>query len=91
MVVWKNRIFLIFLFSLFLVYIANVQYTEIRMRRAQELQREITQLKWRYWTIKSGMMYEGMEEQVGKKVSDREMVIKEQPPQILLRDKSGKQ
>lgn len=84
MVVWKNKMFVLFLFGLVLVYIGNVQYTEYRMRRMQILEKEIMQLKWRYWNIKSDMLYEGMEEQVGKKVSEKEIFIKEHPPRILI-------
>lgn len=51
----------------------------------QALEKEITQLKWRYWTLKSGMMYEGMEEQVGKKVSEKELIIKEEAPKVLVK------
>lgn len=84
MIVWKNKAYLIFLFILTLIYIGNVQYTEHRIRRSQILEKEISQLKWRYWTMKSGMIYEGMEEQVGKKVSDKELQIKNQAPKVLI-------
>lgn len=50
-----------------LVYIGNVQYSEYRIRKTQIIEKEITHLKWNYWTMKSGMIYNGMEEQVGKK------------------------
>lgn len=84
MVVWKNKMFVFFLFGLVLIYIGNVQYTEYRMRKLQFLEKDITKLKWKYWTIKSDMLYEGMEEQVSKKVSEKEIIIKEQPPHILI-------
>jgi hypothetical protein len=84
MIVWKNKMFLFFLFSLMLIYIGHVQYSESRIRRAQILEKEITQLKWNYWTMKSGMLYNGMEEQVVKKVSSQELLIKKDVPKILL-------
>ncbi|MBK8956262.1 MAG: hypothetical protein IPM34_12015 [Saprospiraceae bacterium] len=84
MVVWKNKMFVLFLFGLVLIYIGNVQYTEYRLRKIQILEKDITKLKWNYWTIKADMLYEGMEEQVGKKVSGKEIIIKEQPPHILI-------
>lgn len=34
--------------------------------------------------MKSGMIYEGMEEQVGKKVSEKELQIKNQAPKVLI-------
>lgn len=88
MIVWKNKMFLFFLFSLMLIYIGNVQYSEYRIRKAQILEKEITQLKWNYWTMKSGMIYNGMEEQVGKKVSANELLIKEDAPKILIQVKN---
>lgn len=34
--------------------------------------------------MQSGMIYEGMEEQVGKKVSDKDLQIKNQAPKVLI-------
>ncbi|MBK6544048.1 MAG: hypothetical protein IPO78_11570 [Saprospiraceae bacterium] len=84
MIVWKNKMYLVFLFSLMLVYIGNVQYSEYRIRKTQIIEKEITHLKWNYWTMKSGMIYNGMEEQVGKKVSEKELIIKEEAPKVLI-------
>jgi hypothetical protein len=84
MIVWKNKMFLFFMFALMLLYIANVQYSEYRIRRAQLLEKEVTQLKWNYWTMKSGMIFNGMEEEVGKKVSGNELLIKEEAPKVLI-------
>ncbi len=89
MIVWKNKMFILFLFTLGILYVINVQYAESRIRKVQTLEKEITQLKWRYWTLKSGMMYEGMEEQVGKKVSDKELIIKEEAPKVLIKKSSS--
>ncbi len=89
MVVWKNKMFVLFVFGLVLVYIGNVQYTEYRMRKMQILEKEIMQLKWRYWNIKSDLLYKGMEEQVGKKVLEQEIIIKEQPPHVLIENGTG--
>ena len=89
MIVWKNKMFLFFLFALMLVYIGNVQYSEYRIRKAQILEKEVTQLKWNYWTTKSGMIYNGMEEQVGKKVSASDLIIKEQAPKVLIQGKNN--
>jgi hypothetical protein len=89
MIVWKNKMFLFFLFSLMLIYIGNVQYSEYRIRKAQKLEKEVTQLKWNYWTMKSGMIYNGMEEQVGKKVSEKELIIKEEAPKVLIQGKNN--
>lgn len=86
MIVWKNKMFLIFLFVLMLLYIGNVQYSEYRIRKAQLLEKEVTQLKWNYWTMKSGMIYNGMEEQVGKKVSTSDLLIKEQAPKVIIKE-----
>jgi hypothetical protein len=84
MIMWKNKMYLLFLFGLMLLYIGNVQYAEYRIRKTQDLEKEITQLKWNYWTMKSGMIYDGMEEEVGKKVSGKQLIIKEQAPKVLV-------
>ena len=89
MIVWKNKMFLFFVFALMIIYIGNVQYSEYRIRKAQILEKEVTQLKWNYWTMKSGMIYNGMEEQVGKKVSEKELIIKSEAPKVLLQGKNN--
>ncbi len=83
MIVWKNKMFLFFLFSLMLIYIGHVQYSESRIRQAQILENELTQLKWNYWTMKSGLIYNGMEEQVVKKASIKELQIRTDAPKVL--------
>jgi len=84
MIFWKNKMYFLFLLGIMLMYIANVQYSEFRIRKAQILEKEITQLKWNYWTMKSGMIFNGMEEQVGKKVSETELISKDEAPKILI-------
>lgn len=84
MIFWKNKMYFLFLLSMMLLYIANVQYSEYRIRKAQIVEKEIIQLKWNYWTMKSGMIFNGMEEQVGKKVSETELIIKDEAPKILI-------
>jgi hypothetical protein len=88
MIVWKNKMFLLFLFSLALIYIGNVQYSEYRIRKAQILEKEVTQLKWNYTTMSSGMIYNGMEQQVSKKVSANELIIKSDVPKVLIQGKA---
>lgn len=89
MIVWKNKMFLFFLFSLMLIYIGNVQYSEYRIRKAQILEKEVKQLNWNYYTMKSGLIYNGMEEQVGKKVLTKELIIKEKAPKVLIQEKNN--
>ena len=84
MIFWKNKMYFLFVLGIMLVYIANVQYSEYRIRKEQILEKESTQLKWNYWTMKSGMFFNGMEEQVGKKVSETELIIKDEAPKILI-------
>lgn len=84
MIVWKNKMFLAYLFALMLLYIGNVQYSEYRIRKTQILEKEIKHLNWIYWTTEANLIYDGLEEQVGKKVLDKELKIKEEAPKILI-------
>jgi hypothetical protein len=84
MVIFKNLPFMIFIFGLGLVYIANVQYAEYQIRKSQVLEKEIKELKWKYWSLQSGIMYNSTEGQVSKKVSEKELIMKEEAPKKLI-------
>lgn len=84
MVIFKNLPFMIFILGIGLVYIANVQYAEYQIRKSQVLEKEIKELKWKYWSMQSGIMFSTTESQVSQKVSEKELMIKEEAPKKLI-------
>ena len=68
MLIYKNLPYICLLFVLALVYVANVHYAEKHLRTTQVLNEEIKELKWDYWSLKSGIMYNSTEGQILKKV-----------------------
>lgn len=90
MVIFKNLPFMIFIFGLGLVYIANVQYAEYQIRKSQVLEKEIKELKWKYWSMQSGIMFNSTEVQVSQKVSDQQLLIKEEAPKKLIQQDTKK-
>lgn len=85
MLFYKNLPYISLIFVLGLLYVANVQYAEKHLRKSQVLQEEIKELKWEYWSLKSGIMYQSMEGQLSKKVQDREIYIRDQAPRKLVK------
>ncbi|MDQ3141333.1 MAG: FtsL-like putative cell division protein [Bacteroidota bacterium] len=90
MVLYKNLPFLFALCILGLIYIANVHYAEKNIRQSQKLSEEIKELKWDYWTLKSGIMFQSTEGQVSKKVSDKEIYVRKTPPVRLVKAENKK-
>lgn len=85
MLFYKNLPFVGIIFFLGLIYAANVHYAEKHLQRSQVLQEEIKELKWQYWSLKSGIMYQSMEGQLSKRVQDKEIYIREQAPKKIVR------
>ncbi len=84
MIIFKNLPFMIFIFGLGLVYIANVQYAEYQIRRSQVLEKEIKELKWKYWSMQSGIMFNSTETEISRRVSDQQLMIKAEAPKKLI-------
>ena len=85
MLIYKNLPYICLLFVLALVYVANVHYAEKHLRTTQVLNEEIKELKWDYWTLKSGIMYNSTEGQILKKVKEKEIYVPDQAPKKLIR------
>jgi len=87
--VLKNLSFVIFLGLLATVYIANAHLAERNVRKIQELQKEIKELRWYYMSLESENMFnsklsemadrvreDGLRPQRGK---NRKIVVTEEP------------
>jgi len=85
MLFYKNLPFIGLIFVLSFIYAANVQYAEKHLQKSQILQEEIKELKWVYWSLKSGIMYQSMEGQLSKKVQDREIFIRDEAPRKIVK------
>lgn len=85
MLFYKNLPYIGLIFVLGFLYAANVQYAEKHLQKSQMIQEEIKELKWVFWSLKSGIMYQSMEGQLSKKVQDREIYIRENAPRKILK------
>jgi len=84
MLLFKNLPFLFVLCLLGLFYIANVHYAEKNMKKSQVLLDELKEIKWDYWTLKSGILYNSTESQISKKVSSKNILIRKEAPLKLV-------
>ena len=82
--VLKNLFFVCFLGFLVTVYIANAHYAEKQVIEIQQLQKEVKELRWRYMSIKSTMMYNTKQSQVAKGVSEDGLKIRSRKPKRVV-------
>ena len=82
--VLKNLLFVFFLGFLTTIYIANAHYSQKQVLEIQQLQKEVKELRWRYMSIKSTMMYNTKQSQVAKGVSDDGLKIRSNKPKKVI-------
>jgi hypothetical protein len=81
--VYQNLPFVYFLALLGILYIANVHYAERNIRQIQTLKQELKESRWKYMSIKSGVMYQSMPSQIAKNVADIDLeIVTEKPKKI---------
>lgn len=66
--VLKNLPFVSFLAFLAVIYIANAHFSERTVREIQGLQDELKELRWKYMSLKSEIMYNSMQSKVEERV-----------------------
>jgi hypothetical protein len=79
----QNMPFILFLSLLALIYIANSHMAEKKIRRINQLGREIKELKWEYLNVKSELMFRSKMSEVSKAVEPlglKELIV---PPQKI--------
>lgn len=54
------------------------------MKKSQVLLNELKEIKWDYWTLKSGILYNSTESQISKKVSSQDILIRKEAPLKLV-------
>ena len=80
--IFANFRYILFVGFLMLIYIANAHFAEKNVRRIQQTETEIKQLKWEYITIKSETMYKSMQSQLDQNVDKVE--LNPQGPKVII-------
>ncbi len=81
--VFDNFRYLLFLFILLIIYIANAHWAEQNVREIQLLQREIKDLKWEYSAIVSNLMYRSMQSQIADAVKEEGLILPPEGPKVI--------
>lgn len=79
----RNMPFILFLAGLALVYIANSHLAEKKIRRINQLGRDIKELKWEYLNVKSELMFRSKMSEVSKAVAPTGLKELSSPPQKI--------
>ena len=82
--VFNNLPFILFVGFLAIIYIANAHYAEKNIRRIQELQTEVQDLKRAYNSLQSEIMYHSRYTEVRKDVSEAGLRSRLRDPQVIL-------
>lgn len=80
----RNMPFLLFLFFLGIVYIANRHYAENTARKIDHLSREVKVMGWEYKTLKADLMLKSTQSEIASKVDTFGLKILTAPPKKLL-------
>jgi len=80
----KNILLVAFWSFLLIIYIANAHYAEKQVLEIQQLQKEVKELRWRYMSIKSDMMYNTKQSEVAKAVDEQGLKIRSRKPKKLV-------
>ena len=80
--------FVLFLSVLGIVYIFNAHKAEGKMRKIQELRKEVSDAKTQYQQIKSEIMYESTESQLEKDLIKKDLKSNDDVPVVLKQDNS---
>lgn len=85
---FKNLPYFFLALALAIVYVWNVNTVERAIRKNQILSEEISKLRYEYWSLKSGIMYNSTESQVSKKVIEKEIFVSDKAPKMLVRSEN---
>ncbi|RAJ73942.1 hypothetical protein CLV59_11161 [Chitinophaga dinghuensis] len=87
----QNMPRILFLAALALIYIANSHLAEKKIRRINQLSKEIKELKWEYINVKSELMFRSKMSEVSKSVEQLGLKQLSSPPRkILLKNETDK-
>lgn len=71
---------ILFVMTLGLVYISNTHYGEKTVRKINNIQAEVEDLRADYTTLKADLMFASKQSEVAKKVKDLELIESLKPP-----------
>nr|WP_255578617.1 FtsL-like putative cell division protein [Chitinophaga sp. sic0106] len=87
----QNMPRILFLAALALIYIANSHLAEKKIRRINQLSKEIKELKWEYINVKSELMFQSKMSEVSKSVEQLGLKQLNSPPRkIVLKNETEK-
>ncbi len=86
----KHIPFLVFLFFLALLYIANGHYMVKNVREVNQLQEKVKELHWTFLSRKSELMFRSKMSRVSEKAQPYGLEEAETPPLIIVKDKKEK-
>jgi len=87
----QNMPRILFLAALALIYIANSHLAEKKIRRINQLSKEIKELKWEYINVKSELMFKSKMSEVSKSVEQLGLKQLNSPPRkIVLKNETEK-
>ena len=72
--------FVLFLFALAVVYIANRHYTESMVRDIDRVANEVKVLSWEYKTLQADLMLKSTQSEIASKVEDLGLKVLVEPP-----------
>ncbi len=84
----NNIPFLLFLFLLALLYIANGHYAVKAIREINSLQTEVKELHWHYLDRKTELMFRSKMSEVSDQVEPYGLKVSETPPLIIKEEKA---
>ncbi|MGN7820280.1 FtsL-like putative cell division protein [Chitinophaga sp. 22536] len=87
----QNLPYIGFLAVLALIYIANSHLAEKKIRRINQLGKEIKELKWEYINVKSELMFRSKMSEVSKSVEQLGLKQLSSPPQKIVLKKENEQ
>lgn len=79
--------FLLFLFFLGIIYIANRHYAENTARKIDDLSKDVKVMGWEFKTLKADLMLKSTQSHIASKVDTFGLKILTAPPQKLLVEK----
>ncbi len=85
----KNGLFILFLVGLGLLYVANTHIAERTVRKINNKEKELKELRWEYMTLKSNLMYERKQSELAEKLESEGLKeLKEPPHKIVVKKRA---
>lgn len=84
----KNLGFILFMGFLFTIAIANAHYAEGNVRRIQQSQKELKELRWYYMTLEAENMYNSRRTEMGDRLRAQGLEAFPTQPKRIVVDKS---